>query len=475
MWNNGLLNTRLFAGKVPFHPCASDYRVGLLRDMNRREFIEYLLAGTAAAVLPGGADCRAAIDSPVSINNQINGASYPRRFAYAISGDLSNKLGERSNQAELARFDAVILNIYARSDIRYSKKTWQDVVARIRALNPNILLGAYVIIEETKNDPNRNSNVDIDKYIKVQHENWWLYTGTGAIVQSYGDNCAINGSRYSTPDAAGLRWPQWLAKRDFDKFFNPALISGKGFDIWFVDNIRDKSLYRGDCDKDGYDDPPSGAKALSAYRGMNADYFTAMRALAPHLILMGNAPCDLGEYPMALDASLNEAIFGAAWSLGGHPPWGWWHDGSWTKAMEQYNTQFKNVHTDLVVFQAQGLPTDYQLFRFSLCSCLLNNGYFNYTDKSVGYVVPPWFDEYDYKLGMPISDPQTRAWSNGVWRRDFQYGTSLVNPTTSAQIVTIEAGYHRIIGSQDPTTNNGVSATGAITIPSRDGIILRRD
>lgn len=440
------------------------------------------MAGTAAAFLPADADGLTVFDSPIAINKQIKGYGYPRKFAYAISGDLSNKLGKNSSQVGLARFDAVILNIYPRSDIRYksdavrhSRMTWQKVVAEIRALNPGILLGAYTIIEETKNDSDRTTNVDLDKYIKVQGENWWLLTGGGRKIKSYRASCAINGSRYSTPDANGMRWPQWLAKRDFDKFFSPALISGRGFDIWFVDNIRDKSLHLGDWDKDGWNDLSMGAKALAAYRGMNTDYFRAMRALAPHMILMGNAPCDLGMYPKALDASLNEAMFGLTWSLGGYPPWGHGHDGSWAKAMKQYNSQFHNVNTDLVVFQVQGLSTDYQLFRYALCSCLLNNGFFNYADKSVGYLVPPWFDEYDHMLGMPLSEPQTKAWNNGVWRRDFEYGISLVNPTTSAQTVTIEPGFHRISGHQDPGTNSGVSAAGSLTIPSRDGIILKRD
>ena len=207
---------------------------------------------------------------------------------------------------------------------------------------------------------------------------------------------------------------------------------------------------------------------------MNTDYFAAMRALAPQMILLGNAPCDLSMYPNALDASLNEAMFGKSWSPGGYPPWGQGHDGSWTKAMGQYNAQFNRVNTGLVAFNAHGLSTDYQLFRYALCSCLLNNGFFSYTDNKVGYVVPPWFDEYDHDLGMAISPPQTAMWSNGVWRRDFENGISLVNPTESARTVTIEAGYHRISGIQDVATNSGVSATGPLIIPSRDGIVLKR-
>jgi len=447
--------------------------------MNRREFIEWCIAGSIFGVVSADAVGLSDIGFLSKVNDQINRRGYPRKFAYAISGNLSNKLGETSRQAALARFDAVILNIYARSDIRYrsrfSRRTWQDIVAKIRAINPGILLGAYAIIEETKNDANRETNVDIDKYIKVQNENWWLYSGSGEKIKAYRENCAINGSRYSKPDANGMRWPQWLAKRDFEKFFNPALIRGKGFDIWFVDNIRDKSLYLGDWDRNGWNDLSNFPTALSAYRGMNKDYFSVMRRLAPEMILMGNAPCDLSAYPKALDASLNEAMFGKTWSLGGYPPWGEGHDGSWKKVMHQYNTQFQNINTNLVVFQAQGSSTDYQLFRYALCSCLLNNGYFNFVDQSVGYVVPPWFDEYDYKLGKAISVPQTRAWKNGVWRRDFEFGISLVNPTTSVKTVTIEAGFHRISGSQDPATNTGARVIGKLNIPSRDGIILVRD
>jgi len=433
------------------------------------------MAGTAAAFLPADADGNTVTDSPIWINKQIKEYVYPRKFAYAISGNLSNKLGEDSNQAGLARFDAVILNIYSRSDIRYNGSTWQAVVSKIRKLNPDILLGAYTILEETRNDSNQKSNVDIDKYNKVDNENWWLRTGARKKIPAYRETCAINGSSHSAPDANGMRWPQWLAKRDFGKFFNPALFSGKGFDIWFVDNIRNKSLYHGDWDKDGWNDRSNGATALAAYREMNTNYFAAMRALAPHMILMGNAPNDLSMYPKALDASLNEAMFGLRWSLGGYPPWGRGHDGSWERAMSQYNTQFQNVNTDLVVFQAHGLSTDYQLFRYALCSCLLNNGFFNYADISAGYVVPPWFDEYDHNLGLPISPPQTAAWSKDVWRRDFEHGISLVNPTISAQTVTIEPGFHRISGSQDTITNNGASATGTLTIRSRDGILLKRD
>ena len=48
--------------------------------------------------------------------------------------------------------------------------TWQDFVAKIRILNYGALLGRHTIIQETKVDSNRASNVDIDKYIMIQTE-----------------------------------------------------------------------------------------------------------------------------------------------------------------------------------------------------------------------------------------------------------------------------------------------------------------
>lgn len=438
--------------------------------MDRRQFGKLCLSGIIAAGLP----FRVTSAIPATVVNQIRGLRFPRKFACGISGNLSNKLGDRTVQASLAKFDAVILNIYAPFGMRYNGRPWQDAVRNIRRLNPEILLGAYVVIEETKNDPHRASNVDIDKYLKVQKEDWWLRTASGAMVESYPHNCAINGSRFSAPDESGLRWPQWLAKRDFDKFFDPALLRGNGLDIWYIDNIRSYSLYVGDWNKDGLNDPSNGPVATAAYRQMNLDYFAAARLLAPQTILMGNAPDDLSMYPKALDAGYNEAMFGLSWSPAGYPPWGLWHDGDWIKGMGQYNNQFANVATELVVFNAQGGSDNFKLFRYALCSCLLNNGYISYTDKALGYIVPPWFDEYDCNLGLPVSPPQRTPWRNGVWRRDFQYGISLVNPNNAARTVTVEGGFRRLEGRQDPSTNTGTVVAGPLVIPPRDGLILRR-
>jgi hypothetical protein len=60
-----------------------------------------------------------------------------------------------------------------------------------------------------------------------------------------------------------------------------------------------------------------------------------------------------------------------------------------------------------------------------------------------------------------------------VWRRDFERGVALVNPTASEVTVTLEPGLKRLRGAQAPTINDGRDAT-EITLAAKDGIILER-
>ena len=146
----------------------------------------------------------------------------------------------------------------------------------------------------------------------------------------------------------------------------------------------------------------------------------------------------------------------------------------WTAMMQRYRGLMANTRPPhLVVFNVHGSPTNYQFFRYAYASCLLDDGYFSFSDISVGYSSVPWFDEYDHKLGAPLTAPPTAAWQNGVWRRDFQLGMVLVNPSLTAVTVALEPGFHRFTGIQAPSINNG-GATTSVTLAPKDGIVLLR-
>ena len=157
---------------------------------------------------------------------------------------------------------------------------------------------------------------------------------------------------------------------------------------------------------------------------------------------------------------------GLSWSLETWAGWG--------KMMERYRAVLKNTRPPKIVgFNVQGSPKDYRFFRYAYASCLLDDGYFSFTDKSAEYSSVPWFDEYDHKLGDARSGPPTTAWSQEVWRRDFENGIVLVNPTIFARTVKLEPGLRRLAGNQDPAVNNG-SAASQLTLGPKDGIVLLR-
>ena len=61
---------------------------------------------------------------------------------------------------------------------------------------------------------------------------------------------------------------------------------------------------------------------------------------------------------------------------------------------------------------------------------------------------------------------------DGVWRRNFENGCSLVNFTGSSVMVNLGGTYKRINGTQAPTINNGATGVTSYTLPAYDGIIL---
>ncbi len=152
--------------------------------------------------------------------------------------------------------------------------------------------------------------------------------------------------------------------------------------------------------------------------------------------------------------------------------------------------------SDPVTFSS-GVPATWspawQGMRYGLCAALMNNGY--YAPDSGVYDEETttnrrWFDEFDNGgrgegyLGNPVAtaagNPQSTSWSNGVWKREFQGGVVLWNPKGSGtRTVTVSGlvspsghtGLKHILGTQNPSLNNGYAVT-SVTLHDRDGLIL---
>jgi len=71
-----------------------------------------------------------------------------------------------------------------------------------------------------------------------------------------------------------------------------------------------------------------------------------------------------------------------------------------------------------------------------------------------------WIDSVSFQQG-----------DTNVWRRDFTEGTALLNGTNAAQTIEVGPGYRHILGTQDPTINNGAPAT-SVRLAPHDAVLL---
>ena len=122
--------------------------------------------------------------------------------------------------------------------------------------------------------------------------------------------------------------------------------------------------------------------------------------------------------------------------------------------------------------------------RYGLTTALLGNGYFSYEIATAGHggLGLMWFDEYDNAgkgrgfLGQPEENAYEimDAGDGSVWRREFENGTVICNPTNTEVTVDLGATYWLIGGDQVPDINTGKSVN-KITLGPRDGRILLKN
>jgi hypothetical protein len=416
----------------------------------------YAILICASAALSAFSDFATATDT--------SSASFPRLMGMNIG---AKNYEDPQYQKDLARLDVVILGFHRgwRPDgyAPTSTLAMRKVVEAIKALNPKILVGQYTILNAAYDDP--GNAADQDKRDKLYASKWWLLNAEGRKVQWMPQyrTWEVNLTNWSHADARGERWPQWLAEREHAVFFRDI----PGLDIVYLDDVGAPQV-TADWNLDGRDDDRRDPGILAAHYAGHLAEWNRLRELAPRRLLIGNVDNDLAnaQWRGRLDGGFLESLMGWEWSLETRAGWG--------KMMERYRAVLRNTRPPGIVgFNIQGSPTDYRFFRYGYASCLLDDGYFSFTDKSREYSSVPWFDEYDHKLGNTLSQPPTAAWSQGVWRRDFRNGVVLVNPTSLAKTVELEPGLRRFAGSQDPAVNNG-SAAGRLTLGPKDGIVLLR-
>jgi hypothetical protein len=405
-----------------------------------------------------------------------SGPTFPRLGGFQHGG--AQNYWETSYQQAIAKLDVTLLSYFKGWGAGHGV-TMEQVIRNIKTINPNIKVFIYTNINEINKSHMYSSGARHEEWVKISDMKWFAYLkGTTTPINSFysDENAAVNSTIFTPKDSTGRNWLQWHAKYVVDNIYKPI----PSMDGFFTDNFFWKPRSDADWNRDGTTDSQTNTTVQTWYRQGYKQHTDALRALMPGKLQIANtadlpaARTAIPEYEQLLNGGGLEGMIGKNYSpettREGDSPLA-----PWLRTMKWYKRHMEILAPPkLGIFHASGTRTDYQNVRYSLGSCLLGDGYFYYEDEAAGFDGVPWYDEFNYDLGKPITAafPAT-PYQNGVYRRDFERGIVLVNPKgNGARRVTLEKTYHKLSGSQS-TVNNG-AYVNYVDLKDRDGIILRR-
>lgn len=345
--------------------------------------------------------------------------------------------------------------------------------------------------------------------LKFDTENWFLYasgiTGTPKLSAFGTPNFnQVNVSTFPLVDASGKHHYQYIAD-----LFKQHFITGDAqnaanstLDGFFNDSIWAQVPVSGDYNLDGVSEG-STPTSDAWFRAGNAAYADYQRSINPTKKIIANGAqwahitsgAVIPEYNQKWHGMLAESFAGETnnkenvFSTAQNMPQ--------LQKMVDYCLAPKYVlfgHNSLnldigqdSVSTANGDP-NWQAARAMNGMSQMKNMYYCPNQKDYGSGTQFDVDEWDGAgrlargwLGQPLATvrgaEQTTAWSNGVWRRDFDNGIILWVPkdiVTIPATVNLGGTFYRLTGTQAPSVNNGAAVTSVTFNRRRDALFLSR-
>ena len=393
--------------------------------------------------------------------------TFPRLAAYDISG--AHDYWTAEHQKQLATTQLAVLSYWPGWG-KGAGVTMNDTVKKLKALNPNIKVFLY---ERAESQVVPMDPTFAELFNQIQDAQWWLTTsGTGGakVLSDFGGGYYIvNTTAGAHKNSSGKTWIQWYASWLQQTYVAPSPeIAGL-----YTDNVLYKPRRDGDWDMNGSTDSQNDAGVQSRYRQGYAQFADLLRNASGGKLQMANVAdwglsiSTINEYVGKYNGGVWEHFLGRTYSVE--------TTAGWAEMMRNYRKMMAALAAPkYLMCQQEGTKTDYQSMRYGLTSCMMDDGYFYFTDMSARDYGVLWFDEYGSKLGNALSGPSTSAWQSGVYRRNFENGIALVNPKgNGVRTVTLEADFVKIKGTQVSSINNGATVR-TVTLQDRDGIILLR-
>ena len=325
---------------------------------------------------------------------------------------------------QVARFDLLIGGVWAsRQDEEQRRKLAANLEA-VRARNPHI-----VVLDFSSSAP----------YADPQDPTFpatgWLLQPDGRRIAGWPGTEMVNLTKPEVLDWLAARSVASVREKGFDGTFIDCM--GGGFD-WWACNIVSGEPYSVDADGDGR--PDDRARLDGAWTAAKTELTRRVReALGPDVPFMTNQAGDWG-FPymngILLEDTLDYVLAGAMrweevlrtylhWTEAPHgpnvttivsssgiePPFDPWRS-------------LSEAERDALLERGRTL---YARMRFGLATTLMGDGYFAYDLHTRWRGQRWWYPEYDAPLGYPRGPAERRE--DGTWRREFDGGTVVVNPT----------------------------------------------
>lgn len=355
-----------------------------------------------------------------------------------------------NNMDALSKFDLLVIPVEAQV---YNRSFFP----KIRKMNPDIIILPY-IATVSWNDLYWTDPLHKQMYKDIKSD-WWLKDDTGKQLSVWPNTRALN---------LNTEWISYLASHVKNEVLSTGLWDGV-----FYDEVQDSISWVGspDVNKDG--SPDSASVADSLWEQNYKKLFEQTRNLiGEDLILITN-----GSSNPVFSLFVNGRMF-ETFPSSNNSIYEWKNKTTEYLKLEK-TTVYKPINIINVNSENTGIQNDYKSVRFGLATTLLGDGFFSYDFGTTNHAVIWEYDEYDAFLGNPKSgyinvfDSKKTTIDTGVWKREFERGTVVVNATNSSQTIPLGGDYERLHGTQDPVFNDG-SIISEIILEPRDGIILLR-
>lgn len=361
---------------------------------------------------------------------------------------------------ELAKWDVLVLDMEVGNSGR-------DQIRRMRQINPNILILAYISSTEINSNP-WTSELRAELLDNIS-EDWKVKDPSGATVAYWPGTYIMN-----VTDGCGLkngqRWSDYLPSFVKNKIISTGIWDGVFYDsAWpAVSWISGGNL---DVDRSGKS-PTASTLDKKWSDGLVKVLKKTKELLGDNYLVVANTHSH-NPYLSQVNGIMLEK-FPSAWEA----------DGTWVGSMKSYfnNSSFKSPMVFLINSNTNNeyRMDDYRKMRFGLGSTLLGDGYYSFDLGEVNHGQTWWYDEYDVALGNAIGSPynildkKNKTWKPGIWRRDFENGAVIVNSTKTDQAYVFDGEiFEKINGAQDRRINNGTKVN-MVAMMGEDAIVMRK-